>query len=38
MAFNGTDIKGEIRRVTIMAICVGAVYATIATFVLSNAA
>lgn len=38
MAFKGTDIGGEVRRVTITAICVVCVYATIATFVLTNAA
>ena len=38
MAFKGTDVKGEIRRVSITAICVLAVYTTIATFVLTNAA
>lgn len=37
MAFKGKDVGGEIRRVSITAICVLAVYTTIATFVLSNA-
>ena len=38
MAFKGKDIKGEVFRVSVAAICVLAVYTTIATFVLSNAA
>ena len=38
MSMNGSDVKGEIKRVSILLVLFLSLYATIATFVLSNAA